>query len=191
MPFSALADALAEADVLLTSTGCRLDRRSTPTWSRRGHAPARPLLVVDVAVPRDVDAAVADLPGVTLLDLDDLRDWAGRGVAERAAEAAKVGHIVAEEVEPLRRGGRGPPGRAARGRSSTSTADGVRQGRAASASPASWPTLDERERATVEALTRAIVAKLLHEPTVQSEGATPARREGERNADGVRDLFDL
>ena len=50
--------------------------------------------------------------------------------------------------------------------------------------------LDERQRATVEALTRAIVAKLLHEPTVslKRDAGTPR---GERNADAVRDLFDL
>ena len=148
----------------------------------------RPLLVVDVAVPRDVDAAVADLPGVTLLDLDDLRDWAARGVAERAAEAAKVGHIVAEEV--------GRYGEEAVARQAAplvaqlhELADGVRQDELERFAR-KLATLDERERATVEALTKAIVAKLMHEPTtsLKRDAGTPR---GERNADAVRDLFDL
>ena len=61
--------------------------------------PDRPLLVVDVAVPRDVDRGVAAIPGVTLLDLDDLRAFAARGVAERRGEAAAARAIVADELD--------------------------------------------------------------------------------------------
>ena len=52
--------------------------------ARRRAEPA-PLHVVDIAVPRDVEPAVADLDGVTVLDLDDLRDWADRGLATAPA----------------------------------------------------------------------------------------------------------
>jgi glutamyl-tRNA reductase len=185
-PFSALADALADADVLLTSTGSGSIVIETDVVERA--TAGRPLLVVDVAVPRDVDAAVADLPGVTLLDLDDLRDWAARGVAERAAEAAKVGHIVAEEV--------GRYGEEATARQAAplvaqlhEMADGVRQNELERFAR-KLATLDESERSTVEALTKAIVAKLMHEPTtsLKRDAGTPR---GERNADAVRDLFDL
>ena len=186
LPLSALADALADADVLLTSTGAGSIVIEAEMVERA--TAGRPLLVVDVAVPRDVDAAVADLPGVTLLDLDDLRDWAARGVAERAVEAAKVGHIVAEEV------GRYSEEAVARQAAPLvaqlhEMADGVRQGELERFAR-KLASLDERERTTVEALTRAIVAKLMHEPTatLKRDAGTPR---GERNADAVRDLFDL
>lgn len=185
-PFSALGDALADADVLLTSTGSGSVVVEADVVERA--TAGRPLLVVDVAVPRDVDAAVALLPGVTLLDLDDLRDWAARGVAERAAEAAKVGHIVAEEV------GRYGEEIAARQAAPLVAqlhehADGIRQAELERFG-GKLAGLDERQRATVEALTRAIVAKLVHEPTasLKRDAGTPR---GERNAEAVRDLFDL
>ncbi len=108
-------------------------------------------------------AAVARLPGVTLLDLDDLRDWAASGVAERAVEAAKVGHIVAEEV--------GRYGEESVARQAAplvaqlhERAEAVRRSELARFE-AKLAGLDERERAAVETLTQAIVAKLLHEPT--------------------------
>jgi glutamyl-tRNA reductase len=59
----------------------------------------RPLLIVDIAVPRDVDAAVGEMAHVTLLDLDNLRAWAAKGIEARAGEAARVREIVADEVE--------------------------------------------------------------------------------------------
>jgi len=185
-PFSDLADALADADVLLTSTGAGAIVIEADVVERA--TAGRPMLVVDVAVPRDVDAAVAELPGVTLLDLDDLRDWAARGIAERAAEAAKVGHIVAEEV------GRYAEEIAARQAAPLVAqlhehADGIRRGELERFG-AKLAGLDDRQRATVEALTRAIVAKLVHEPTasLKRDAGTPR---GERNADAMRDLFDL
>jgi glutamyl-tRNA reductase len=185
-PFSALGAALTEADVLLTSTGSGSVLIDADMVERA--TAGRPLLVVDVAVPRDVDAAVALVPGVTLLDLDNLRDWAARGMAERAAEAAKVGHIVAEEV------GRYAEEIAARQAAPLVAqlhehADAIRESELQRFG-GKLAGLDERQRATVEALTRAIVAKLVHEPTasLKRDAGTPR---GERNAEAVRDLFDL
>src|SRR5690606_30051097 len=74
IPMGELPDRIADVDVLLTSTGSRaplLERDDVvEVMALR---PDRPLLVVDIAVPRDVDPAVADVDGVTLLDMDDLR----------------------------------------------------------------------------------------------------------------------
>jgi glutamyl-tRNA reductase len=185
-PFSSLPAVLADAEVLLTSTGAGSVVIETDVVERA--KAGRPLLVVDVAVPRDVDPAVAGLPGVTLLDLDDLRDWAARGVAERAVEAAKVGHIVAEEV--------GRYGEESVARQAAplvaqlrERAEAVRRSELARFE-AKLAGLDERERAAVETLTHAIVAKLLHEPTTNLKRETGTPR-GERNAAAVRDLFDL
>jgi glutamyl-tRNA reductase len=185
-PFIELPAALADADVLLTSTGSGTVVVEADVVERA--KAGRPLLVVDVAVPRDVDAAVADLPGVTLLDLDDLRDWAARGVAERAVEAARVRLIIAEEVVNY--------GEVVVARQAAPLvaqlhehAESVRAGELARYRNR-LGELDERERDAVDALTRAIVAKLLHDPTVnlKRDAGTPR---GERNAAAVRDLFDL
>jgi glutamyl-tRNA reductase len=186
VPFVELPTALADADVLLTSTGSGTVVVEADVVERA--KAGRPLLVVDVAVPRDVDAAVADLPGVTLLDLDDLRDWAARGVAERSAEAARVRLIVAEEVVNY--------GEMVVARQAAPLvaqlhehAESVRASELARYG-GRLSELDERERNAVDALTRAIVAKLLHDPTVnlKRDAGTPR---GERNAAAVRDLFDL
>lgn len=188
IPYTEYHRALADADVLLTCS-----RAGTVVVSAEMVAEARrdrpaPLLIVDIAVPRNVDSSAADLPGVTLLDLDDLREWAARGLALRAHEVEHVRTIVGEEVErfaidavarqaaPLVAGLR-------------EHAEQIRQaeldryaGRLAS--------LDPTQRAAVEALTKGIVAKLLHQPSVRlkDDAGTP---QGERNAAAVRDLFDL
>ena len=57
------------------------------------------LLIVDIALPRNVDRAVAAVAGVTLLDLDDVRSWAERGRDARAAEAGRVRAIIADQLE--------------------------------------------------------------------------------------------
>ena len=186
VPFAQLPVALADADVLLTSTGSGTVIVEADVVERA--KAGRPLLVVDVAVPRDVDAGVADLPGVTLLDLDDLRDWAARGIAERAAEAARVRLIVAEEV--VNHGEMVVARQAAPLVAQLHEhAESLRAGELARYR-GRLSELDERERDAVEALTRAIVAKLLHDPTVnlKRDAGTPR---GERNAAAVRDLFDL
>jgi glutamyl-tRNA reductase len=186
VPFTELPAALADADVLLTSTGSGTVIVEADVVERA--KAGRALLVVDVAVPRDVDPAVADLPGVTLLDLDDLRDWAARGIAERAVEAARVRLIVAEEVvnygEVVLARQAAPLVAQLHGH-----AESVRAGELARYR-GRLSELDEREREAVDALTRAIVAKLLHDPTVnlKRDAGTPR---GERNAAAVRDLFDL
>ena len=186
VPFIELPAALADADVLLTSTGAGTVVVEADVVERA--KAGRPLLVVDVAVPRDVDAAVADLPGVTLLDLDDLRDWAARGIAERAAEAARVRLIVAEEVVNY--------GEVVVSRQAAPLVAQLHE-HAESLRTAELARyrnrlgdLDDRQQEALDGLTRAIVAKLLHDPTVnlKRDAGTPR---GERNAAAVRDLFDL
>ncbi len=161
-----LADALGEVDVLLTSTGARSilveHADLAPVMASRGD---RPLLVVDVAVPRDVDPGVASIPGVTLLDIDDLRTFADKGLQERRSEipaaqtivedevARWIDHSTAREAAPLIAAMR-------------EWADEVRVGELDRAK-ARLNELEPREREAVEAITRGIVAKLLHEPTVR------------------------
>ena len=180
---------LGDVDVLLTSTnamGAILERTDLePVVAERG---GRPLLVVDVAMPRDVDPGVADLPGVTLLDLDDLKAFVAEGVDERRKEMGRVSAIIAEEVERYlaRSTARemAPAITALRSRADDLRAAELARYRARLAS------LDESEWEAVEALTKGIVAKLLHEPTVQLKAAA-GDPSGLRLTEALRTLFDL
>jgi glutamyl-tRNA reductase len=187
--FEQLAVALTEVDVLLTSTGApepllRVEDLIPVLEQRAG----RPLLIVDVAIPRDVEPAVRRLDGVTVLDLDDLRAFARAGLEERRREVARVQSIIDEEVSAYasdalaREAAPLVAALHARGEDvRTGELDRFR---------ARLDGLDERQREAVEALSRGIVAKLLHEPTVRLKDAAGSPR-GERLAETLRSLFDL
>ena len=187
--WGSLPAALTQADVLLASTGSP-DVLLTaadlePVLAARE---GRPLLIVDIAVPRDIDPGVGRLPGVTLLDMDDLSAFAMRAVEGRRQEVPAAEAIVAEEVE--RYGGLSAQRHVAplvaslyeRGEEVRS-AELERFGHRLSG-------LDEAQERAVQALTRGIVAKLLHDPAVNLKGAvgTPT---GEQLAQALRQLFDL
>jgi glutamyl-tRNA reductase len=180
---------LVDVDVLLTATnagGAILGRADLePIVAERG---GRPLLVVDVAMPRDVDAGVADLPGVTLLDLDDLKAFVADGLDERRKEVGRVSSIIAEEVD------RWQARSTAREMAPAITAlrqhaDEIRLAEL-DRYRARLADLDESQREAVDALTTGIVAKLLHQPTVQlkANAGDPA---GLRLTEALRTLFDL
>jgi glutamyl-tRNA reductase len=181
-----LGAALEQVDVLLTSTGASdflVDAHSIESVLER--RAGRPLLIVDVAVPRDVDPSAGALPGITLLDMDDLRAFADVGLAERRREIARVRDVIDEEVSRYREiaGGRevAPLIASLRAR--------VEEVRLAELDRLSKGRTDD-ERAALDAATRSVVAKLLHEPTVRlKEEAGTAR--GERLAEAIRELFRL
>ena len=187
-----LADLPAElltADVLLTSTGAStIMLEHADLASAMGHRDGRPLLIVDIAMPRDVDPAAGALDGVTLLDMDDLRRFVAVGVEGRQREASRAQAIVEDELNRYR------TTTTAREAAPLVTAlrehaEGVRSAeldRIASR----LSGLDETQRAAVEALTKGIVAKLLHEPTVRLKDAAGTAK-GDRLSDALRDLFDL
>ncbi|MCB1040248.1 MAG: glutamyl-tRNA reductase [Acidimicrobiales bacterium] len=186
---SDLPAALLEVDLLLTSTGSLV-----PVVEHDDFAPVmaeragRPLLIVDIAVPRDVDPAVAHLPGVTLLNIDDLRRFAQAGVERRSHELAAVESIIDEELSRFRSAA-SARGAAPLVSSLHRRAEEVRAAEIAKYT-ARLGELDERQREAVEALTKGLVAKLLHQPTVTlKESAGSAT--GERLADATRQLFDL
>ena len=115
IPLTDIADTLVDTDVLLTSTASSevLVERAMVEMvmaCRDG----KPLLVVDVALPRDVDPGVGDIPDVTLLDLDDLKEYAQRSAERRRGEIGKVRAILAAEIERYRARTRRARGRAAR-----------------------------------------------------------------------------
>ena len=183
------AAALEDADLLLTSTASptvllHADDLDEVMAARR----ERPLLVVDIAVPRDVDPDVGRIPGVTLLDMDDLRAFAEAGLAGRRREIDRVQEITDQEVErfvavstarelaplvvALRRRG-----------------ENLRLAELERFAPR-LEGLDDRQREAVESLTRALLAKVLHEPTVRLKEAAGSPG-GDRLAESLRALFDL
>ena len=189
IPLSEIADTLVDADVLLSSTASAqvLIERSTieMVMACRG---GRPLLVVDVALPRDVDPGVREVNDVTLLDLDDLKDYAQRSAERRRREITKVREILAAEIERYRadRTGRQV---APLVTSLRELGERVRTGEIARFR-AKLDGLDPDQRAVVEALTEGIVNKLLHEPTVRVKDAAGTPR-GYYYADALAALFDL
>ena len=182
-----LRDALAAADVVLTSTGADepvITRELVEGLDRHD----RPLLFVDIAVPRDVAPDVAELSDLTVLDLDDLSRWADRGRAERLAEVDRVSSIVSEEVERflLQAAALQAAPLVASLRSRAEQLRETELARHASR----LGQLDDDQRELVDTITRGLIAKLLHEPSVRlrDQAGTP---QGERNAAAVADLFDL
>ncbi len=180
---------LAEVDVLLTSTGASsVILEHGDLASVVGKRNGRNLLIVDIAVPRDVDPAASELDGVTLLDMDDLRAFAEVGLAERRREITAVQAIVDAEldryVDESTARSVAPLVAALRVR-----AEEVRSGELDRLS-GRLGELDDRQREVVEALAAGIVGKLLHEPTVRLKDAAGTAR-GERLAEALRDLYDL
>jgi len=180
---------LADADVLFTATAAP-EILLGPEDLRRARVarPRRPLLIVDAAVPRDVDPAVASFPDVTLRDVDDLRNFAERSLAARRAEIDRVREIIDEEL--------GRYSLDARGRAVAPVvaalhdhAERIRSAELARIDPV-LARLGADERDAVESMTRRIVAKLVHEPTVKVKSAAGSAR-GERLAEALRALFDL
>jgi glutamyl-tRNA reductase len=189
VPVSELPAHLAGVDLLLTSTGARslmLEHAElAPVMARRAD---RPLLIVDIAVPRDVDPTIADIDGVTLLDMDDLRAFAALGVAERRREVAKVETVLNDELERYLG--------ATSAREVAPTVVALRQQaeqvRAAEVERfrSRLDDLDPRQAEAVEALTRGLVAKLLHRPTVVLKDSAGSPR-GDRLVATLRELFEI
>ncbi|NEU29803.1 glutamyl-tRNA reductase [bacterium LRH843] len=98
-PFEELKQTLAEADVLISSTGARdfvvtKEMLSGTLKKRKG----RPLFMVDIAVPRDLDPMLAELDDVYLYDIDDLQNIVEANLDERKREAEKIELMVEEEI---------------------------------------------------------------------------------------------
>jgi glutamyl-tRNA reductase len=181
--------ALREVDLLLTSTGASsIMLEHADIADAMADRDARPLLIIDVAVPRDVDPSVALLDGVSLFDLDGLRTFAERGLAERRAEIGAVHDII--EAEVVRYVDRASARTAAplvaqlhEHAEALRTAELERFRTRLDA-------LDPAQRELVEQITRGLMAKVLHEPTVRLKDAAGTPR-GERLSESLRHLFDL
>lgn len=164
-PLEAILDELRDADIVISSTSAPhtiLHRKSLEKLMR--HREDRQLVVLDIAVPRNVDEEVGELPGVHLYDIDDLVRQAGQSFENRKREVPRAEAVVEEElasflswldtlsVTPVIR-------------ELHQLAESIRR-QELKRTLRRMPGLDEAETQRIEALTRALVNKLLHFPTV-------------------------
>ncbi|MBS1837330.1 MAG: glutamyl-tRNA reductase [Actinobacteria bacterium] len=183
-----IAEVLVGADVVFTTTAAPATLVGPELVRPALEGRTSPLVVVDIAMPRDVDPAVGALDGVELLDMDAVAAFTDAGIARRRREVVAVREIVEEE---LRRFAAVTNSRQAAPviTSLRERAEQIRQ-LELERSGARLTELTDAQRDAVEAMTRGLVAKLLHEPTVRLRDAAGSSR-GDRLAASIRDLFDL
>lgn len=183
-----LPDELARADIVVAATSSphpiiTAEELAEVMRKRAG----RPLLAVDLAVPRDVEAECRDLPGVTLRDIDDLETVVRRNRSVREAEAERAAQVVEEEIQEFA-GWLGSldvlptiSALQARGQAIASGVVEENSGRWQSASP--------KDLERTAAIARTVATRLLHEPTLH------LRRRHDGGAHGrielLRELFGL
>lgn len=185
--FDDLAVELARADVIITATAAPT-AVITETLAAEVELGARPQLLLDLAVPRDIERGVADRPGVDLLVLGDLQAFASRNLEARHAAAAEARTVMSTQIDKYVAAGTArevAPLIAALHQS----AEDIRTSEIERLAKRLGP-LDERQSEALEALTVGIVKKLLHEPTVRLRDASGSRR-GDRLAQALRELYDL
>ncbi|GAC1378262.1 MAG: glutamyl-tRNA reductase [Ktedonobacteraceae bacterium] len=188
--FPELPAALVEADVVISSTTSphviiTTDLVQQVIMQRHG----RSLLFIDIALPRDIDPAVATLEGVHLYNLDDLQATVSEGIHLRMQEVVHVQCIIDAEVQKFDRWLR-----------SLSVVDAIsdlrqhvesmRQQELARTMRQLSPLLSEREIAAIQELTTRLMNKLLHTPTLRLKEAA-ATGQGHGYAESLRYLFDL
>jgi glutamyl-tRNA reductase len=186
--WEALGDMLGKVDIVITSTGS-----PEPVFDTALVEPAikkkegRPLVFIDIAVPRDVDVSVGAIPNVSLYDIDDLQSVVERNLRERENEVAKVKSIIDEElsyfVSWMRCQDVVPTIVALRKR-----LDKIR--RTEIAKHGGRLDLNDRDRNALEAMTQAMVNKILHTPTVRLKSQATDGACG-LYIDALKELFDL
>ena len=187
--FKELAGSLVEADVVISSTTAPLAlitfEMMQDVMKRRA---GRQILLIDIALPRDIDPAVADLPGVHLYNLDDLEIGVNEGIRLRNQEVDQVQEIILQEVNTFKKW--------LWSLNVVETisalrhhADTLRQ-QELKRTLQRLPDLSQRETAIIQELSTRIVNKLLHVPTLRLKEATA---EGQEHiyTEALHYLFDL
>jgi glutamyl-tRNA reductase len=183
-----LPDQLLEADIVVSSTSSPHpivggDELELVMRQRRG----RPLLLIDIAVPRDIDSRCGDLEGVTLYDIDDLQAVVRRNLGARAEIVPQAEEIVEEEIRRFARwlGQREtlPTVSALRERGNEIVEQILVE------NSGRWESASERDLMRVEAIARAVLGRLLHEPTIRLRSFSQER--GHASLQLVRELFGL
>jgi glutamyl-tRNA reductase len=188
--FSELSASLLEADVVISSTTApraliTVEMLEAVMRQRAG----RPLLLIDIALPRDIEAEAAHIPSVYLYNLDDLQASVDKGIRLRLQEVEQVQTIIIEENNAFQRWlcSLSVSGTISDLRQHV---DFLREQELARAMQRLPDTLTERETAAVRELTTRLVNKLLHTPMLRLKDAA-AEGQGHVYAEALRYLFDL
>lgn len=188
VPFESLAEAVASSDVIVSATGAAGVVLDADTIRTAVEANERRLLILDLAVPRDVDAAVIAFDRVDLLVLSDLQAFANRGLEERQKEVAAARSVMEDQIAQFQRSASAVEVDPLLG-SLHRWADTVRADEIERFDKHLGDLTPEQAQA-VDALTKAVVKKLLHPPSARLKDAGGSRR-GDRLVEAVRELFDL
>ena len=187
--YESLHDHLVAVDIVITSTAAAQPIITRPDMDRvmKGRR-NRPVFLVDIAVPRDVEAAVNDVYNAYLYDIDDLQEVVASNLDERKQEATTAREIVDEEAAGFRTWMRSldvVPTMVELRKWATELKD-----QEVEKYLARMPELTPDQREKVAALAHSLVNKLLHPPTVRVKEAAGAE-DGYRYAESLRELFAL
>jgi glutamyl-tRNA reductase len=186
--FDELPSALERADIVVAATSSPhllLEARElTAVMEARGH---RPMLLIDLAVPRDIDSSCGDIDGVSLYDIDDLQAVIDRNRKVRQAEARKAEGIIEEEIQQFAAWLGSlevlPTLAALRARANEIAEQVVRE------NDGKWEAASPRDLQRIDALAHAVVNRLLHDPTARMKELEDDRVHARMAL--VRDLFGL
>jgi glutamyl-tRNA reductase len=183
-----LPDRLVEADIVVSSTSSPhpligVDELALVMREREG----APLLLIDIAVPRDIDPACAELDGVTLYDIDDLQSVVARNRQVREAEREDAEAVVEDEIQRFA-SWMGQlevmPTIAALREHGDAIVEQVLAENAGR-----WESASPRDRARMDAMARSVMQRLLHEPTIRLKSVD--REGGHGRVQFARELFGL
>jgi glutamyl-tRNA reductase len=186
--FDALPGELERADIVIASTSSPhhllgAEELGAVMETRR----ERPLLLIDLAVPRDIEPECGELSGVTLLDIDGLQATVHRGMSVRRAETIAAERVVEEEIQAFA-GWLGQLEVTPTLRALRAQADAVVD-RLLAENEGRWEALTERDRERVETLARTALNRLLHEPTTRVKALDGDQRHARLQL--LRELFGL
>ena len=180
---------LASADIVVSATNSphHLIERSELALIM-GERKGRPLLLIDLAVPRDLDPETREIEGVSLYDVDEVQAIVDQNASGRAAEARRASGILDSELARFERwlGAQEvmPTVAALRERADAIVSQVIAE------NATRWESLSPTDRERVEQLARAIASRLLHEPTVRIKGLAD-REDAYLQVSALRELFGL
>ncbi|MEU3015833.1 glutamyl-tRNA reductase [Nocardiopsis sp. NPDC007018] len=192
VPFAEAASALAGVDLVISCTGAQGLVLTAHAVAAASEGRTRPLVFLDLALPRDIDPGVRDLPSVRLVDIEDLRQAVASGGDHGSGHSSVlplVRGIVEEEVgefRAIRRANEVAPTVVAL----RAQARGVVESELARLHGRLPDDLDERTREEIRRAMRRVADKLLHRPTVRVKELAAAP-DGESYEAALRQLFDL
>lgn len=185
LPFHHLQEALAEADIVISSSGAPHFILEAPVVAEAMQSRLnQPMVLIDIAVPRDIDPQVKDIEKVVLYDIDDLEIVSGENQRERAKETEKVMAIIDVEVAKFMTWWHSLEA-VPTITSLVSKAEKIR--RTQLTKTLTRIQVSEEDHAAIEAMTQAIVKKILHHPIRTLKNSSS----GNNHIQAVQELFDL